>query len=305
MLPDTFTKIHWASKAPSPIWRAEALTATINGKIYVFGGFDNDLGPVTRSDVYTPATDSWARIADLPERITHAGVAVDGHDVYIVGGYIGFAGETGYGQVFGSQHVWRYNTDTNTFSLAAMLPAQFAGGGSVIIDRQLHYFGGFDINRRDIAIHISISLNNLSGPWTTLAPMTKPVNHMAYVDFDGRIYAIAGQTGTDEGLITQKDVEIYNPATDAWTLGAQMPAARSHISSATFVMGDRIIVLGGESANELPKADAYAYSPATNSWQTLTPLPGPRFSGVAGLVDGKIYFTTGGSASTFEGAPEE
>ena len=82
-----------------------------------------------------------------------------------------------------------------------------------------------------------------------------------------------------------------------------MPAARSHTASATFVMGGRILVIAGESANGVETNTVFAYTPATNTWQTLTPLPALRFSGVGAAVDGKIYYTTGGNAATYEGTP--
>jgi N-acetylneuraminic acid mutarotase len=47
----------------------------------------------------------------------------------------------------------------------------------------------------------------------------------------------------------------------------------------------------------------FAYTPATNAWQTLTPLPALRFSGVGAVVNGRIYYTTGGNAATYEGTP--
>jgi hypothetical protein len=99
------THITWTTKAANPIIRAEALRAVVDNKLFVFGGFSGDLGPVKRSDVYDPARNQWTRIADLPTRITHAGVAVDGRNVYVVGGYVGI-GSTGYNQTFGVTDVW-------------------------------------------------------------------------------------------------------------------------------------------------------------------------------------------------------
>jgi len=132
-----FTQIRWTNKASSPLYRAEALTATIDGKIYVFGGFAKDAdgeGPVARSDVYDPATDTWGRIADMPRAYSHVGVAVDGHDVYFAGGYYGTQPGT-YAQVFGSNEVWRYNVDSNTYAAMPALPSALAGGGAAIIGR--------------------------------------------------------------------------------------------------------------------------------------------------------------------------
>ena len=65
----------------------------------------------------------------------------------------------------------------------------------------------------------------------------------------------------------------------------------------------RCRVIAGESANGVLANTVYAYTPATNNWQTLTPLPANRFSGVGSMVDDKIYYTTGGSAVTYVGTP--
>jgi N-acetylneuraminic acid mutarotase len=303
--PADFTQIRWTTKASSPLYRAEALTATIDGKIYVFGGFAKDAngeGPIARSDVYDPASDTWSRIADMPRAYSHVGVAVDGHDVYFCGGYYGTQPGT-YAQVFGTNEVWRYNVDSNTYTPMPALPAALAGGGAAIIGRQLHYFGGFELSRQDVNVHYVLDLDNPSAGWHTAAPMLLSTNHLGAVTFGGKIYAIAGQTGHDENLVTRDDVQIYDPATDRWTAGAPMPAPRSHMASATFVMGDRILVISGESANGVETDTVFAYTPATNSWQTLTPLPALRFSGVGAVVNGRIYYTTGGNAATYEGTP--
>lgn len=301
---DRFTQVSWTARASGPIGRSEALTATVGGKVYVFGGFSGALGPVTRSDVYDPVANAWAPIRDLPERTTHAGVATSGRDVYLVGGYIGRPGQTGYGQTFGSRSVWRYNVDADAYTPMTPLPAPYSGGGAVIVNSKLHYFGGYNLNRTDTDIHLVLDLANPAAGWKSAASMPMSRNHMGYVNFGDKIYAIAGQTGTDEGLVTQRDVQIYDPATDTWTQGAKAPKAVSHISSATFVMGGRIVIAGGESGHGRSVRDVFAYTPSTNSWATLTSLPAPRFSGVATSIGGRISFTTGSNTTTtWEGTP--
>ncbi len=300
--PTGFTTITWTTKAAAPIIRAEALRGAVDGKLYVFGGFSGDLGPVTRSDVYDTATNTWTRIADLPKPITHAGVAVIGHDIYIAGGYIGTG--PGYAQTFGSADVWRYNVDSNTYTAMPKLPLLRAGGGLVALGNELHYFGGDDINRVDTPNHYVL---NLSGgtTWTTSTPMANAVSHMGYVNFGGKIYAIGGQHGNDAALTTQSTVQVWDPANPGqWTLKAPMPAAVSHISSSTFVMGGRIIVAGGESAHTVSVANVRAFDPGSNTWVSLTSLPAPRFSGVAAEIGGLIYFTGGSSqTTTWQGVP--
>ena len=299
-----FTNIGYANKAGNPIIRAEALSATWNGRLYTFGGFSGNLGPVTRSDYFNPATNSWTRVADLPQRITHAGVAQDGQNVYFVGGYIGHAGQTGYGQTFGSNRVWRYNFASNSYSAVTNLPRALSGGGAAIIGRNLHYFGGQEANRGDTTVHLVLNLDNPAAGWQARKSMTYGRSHLGGVALNGKLYAIGGQTGNDAGLVTRRYVEVYDPATDRWTTRTQIPKPVSNISSATFVMNGRLLVMGGESSHNVQVRDVFAYDPATNGWEALTPLPAARFSGAAGVVNGRIYFSTGGSqATTWEGRP--
>lgn len=272
-------------------------------RLYVFGGFSGTSGPITESHYYETTADQWVKVADLPERITHAGVAQTSEDVYFVGGYVGTG--KGYQQVFGSSNVWKYNFASNTYSRIKDLPAKYAGGGAEIVNGKLHYFGGYNLNRTDTGVHLVLDLADPSANWQSAASMTTARNHMGHVAYGGKIYAIAGQTGTDEGLVTRREVEIFDPATGAWTSAKPIPAGVSHVSSATFVMGDRIIVAGGESAHNVQVRTVWAYTPATDTWQALTSLPAARFSGVAAAINGQLHFATGGSTtSNWVGIPQ-
>jgi N-acetylneuraminic acid mutarotase len=273
----------------------------VDGKLYVFAGFTTD-GPVARSDVYDPAADAWTRIADMPRRLTHAGVTAVDRAVYFAGGYIGTG--NGFEQQFGTVEVWKYDVDANSYSRMPDLPVARAGGGLVALGRELHFFSGNNSARQDVGDHYVLNLDDPAAGWSTRAALPNPRSHMGYVALGGKIYAVAGQTGNDEGLTTQTSVHAYDPATDTWTARAPLPTATSHISSATFVMGGRIVVAGGETANGSPAASVFAYDPDANSWVKLTSLPAVRFSGVAGAIDGKVYFTTGSSQrTTYVGTP--
>src|SRR5262245_34630402 len=54
--------------------------------------------------------------------------------------------------------------------------------------------------------------------WSSLASLPTPRQHFAAVTGeDGKIYAIGGQGANGQAL---NKLEIYDPATDAWTTGA-------------------------------------------------------------------------------------
>lgn len=301
--PAPFTRINYTTVAPNPVARVEALRAVVAGRLYVFGGFGpGDVGPITRADYYDPATNHWTQVADLPRRLSHAGTTVDGRDVYFAGGYIGIG--PGFTQQFGSKEVWRYNIDTNTYDRMPDLPNALASGGLVVIGRDMHYFSGNDSQRKDAGDHYVLNLDNAAAGWTARAPLPNPRSHVGYATLNGKIYAIGGQHGNDAALVPQGQVDVYDPATDVWTRLADMPKPLNHISGSTLVVGSRILTMGGQTSNDNSVNDVFAYDPATNTWTALNTLPGRRFSGVAGLIDGIIYFTTGsGLTTTWKGTP--
>jgi fibronectin type 3 domain-containing protein len=299
----TFTSISWMTVTPSPVTRSEAMGKAVNGKIYVFGGFGGSpLGPIRRSDVYDPVTNTWTRIADLPKPFTHAGCATDGRYIYLAGGYVGTDGG-GFNQVWATTDVWRYDTATDTYSAMPPLPQARGAGALVLFDGNLHFFGGADINRLDKGDHWVLSLSG-GTTWATSAPLGNPRNHLGGVALDGLMYAVGGNHGYDAGATEESSLEAWNPMTNTWSFRASLPNGLSHISGATFAMGDRIIVAGGDTAYLWPTAAVEAYSPATNAWTQLTPLPAPRDSGVGNTAGGALLYTTGANqATTYRGTP--
>lgn len=285
--------IVWEQIAPAPIPRAEALTATIDNKLYVFGGFSDSAGPVVRSDVYDPVTNEWTRIDDMPRRLTHAGVTVDGRYVYFAGGYVGTG--PGFEQQFGTEEVWRYHVDLQEWSRMPDLPAELASGGLVALDNKLHYFGGNDNNRDDVNVHYVLDLNAPTA-WTAAAALPSGRSHMGYAVSGGHIFAIGGQFGNDAQLQTSNLVHHWDEG--SWTARAPMPAPISHVSSSTFMLQGRIVVAGGEADHNGAVSSVYVYDPDLNAWDTLTPLPGSRVSGAARAIEGVLYFTGGSNKTT-------
>ncbi len=297
-----FTQIDWSSVAKYPTDLGEAQGVAVDGKLYVFGGYPPPCcTPTVKSNVYDPATNTWSPIADLPIGLTHAGNATEGKNIYFAGG---FEALSGGGRKIGSTKVYKYNVDTKAYTSMPDLPAKRAGGGLVVLGRYLHYFSGMTEDAAaDVGDHWALSLDG-GTEWVTKAPLPNPRNHLGATVLNGKIYSVGGQHGEHSSLVTQSDVHVYDPATNAWTQVASLPKARGHIAASTFVMDGRIIVAGGETSHTAGIADVTAYDPASNTWTELTPLPAARISGVAGDINGTIYFATGSyTASVYKGVP--
>ena len=285
----------WRTHAPSPVARFESGSASIGGKLYVFGGYDKNILAFTRSDVYDPAADRWSRIADMPQAITHAGVATDGPLVYFAGGFVG---ERSF-EI--TANVWRYDTRNNTWSAATPLPAARAAGGLVRVGRTLHFFGGTDARlARDFGDHWVLDLDAAPGTagasWRPLAPLPTPRNHVGYATVGGKVYCIGGQLLGDEKAGNVSDVHAYDPATNRWTAVARLPFPLSHTHTSTVVLGGRIVTVGGKTNDPyFPKTigDVLSYDPASKTWVALPPLPDVRQAAVAQLIGDRLYVTTG------------
>jgi len=312
-LPDggtTFRTLRWSRLADRPLGTSEAHGALVGGKLYTFGGFDWSTPcctPWRYAFVYDPASNAWTRLADMPEGVTHAGAATDGTDVYYAGGFPEDASRTF--QIFGTKHVWRYRVATDTYEAMPDLP-DFRGAGALqYLDGKLHFFGGESFGQAaDTPEHWVLDLAGGETTWVPAAPMLlgRARNHLGSTVYRGKIYAVGGQHGHDEGLVETPLTDVYDPATDTWTPLADMPLAKGHIAMGTFVFQGRILVIAGEIANGVYTDETAAYDPATNGWEELTPFPEKIHSGIARPMLGGFVYTTGQySDRTWLGVPAD
>jgi N-acetylneuraminic acid mutarotase len=290
--------INWTTRASNPVARSEAFGATINGKLYLFGGYrDTTFRPTTDARVYDPATNAWSAIRSLPVALTHVAHADDGRFIYFAGGYP--AGTSG-GQFFATSAVRRYDPATNSYASLPSLPQARGSGAMTLAGRSLYFMGGNDSARKDRAEAWTLNLDNLAAGWRQIASIPKALNHPAAASVGGQVYFISGQTSQDAAAVMSNQMWRYNASGNAWQQVASLPVQRSHVTSSTFTRNGEIIVIGGESSHNKALRDVQAYNPVTNTWRQLGQLPAARFSGVAGLLaDGSIIFSTGYTGGAF------
>ncbi len=299
-----FTQINWGTVASAPVARSEGQGIAVDGKLYVFGGFQSSpFGPTNSALAYDPATNTWATLATMPTRLTHAGVAAIGRNIYVAGGYFGSSGTNFGAQTFATTAVWKYDIDANAWSAMPNLPQARGSGALVALGNVLHFFGGADISRNDKGEHYTLTIGAAS--WSTAVALPNPRSHLGFAALAGRIYAVDGQHDVDDNLVTQSTVHVWDPNNPSvWTQVASLLPARSHVSSATFAMGGRVLVAGGEVTHGSSIRNVSAYDPLTDTWSELTQLPAARYSGVADAIGGFIYYAGGsGNSTTYRGVP--
>jgi hypothetical protein len=291
----------WLDEPDANVARYEADGAVVDDKLYVFGGYRNkDIQSTAAAEVFDPATDKWTRLSDMPEPLTHTGIAVHGTTIWLLGGFVGDNPGPG------TKHVWKYNTLTDEWTPGPSLPKSRGAGAAAIVGSTIHFFGGLDHAwssanpvTQDYADHWTLDLQN-GGGWQDAAPMINPRNHLAGVSLNGYVYAIGGQHLWNEDH-PLSEVDRYDPATDTWLRVADLPKPRSHMNASTFVLDNRIMVIGGATTDFVALSDIDSYNPDTDSWIHVDDLPSPRATPVAGFAEGSIVVATG---SEFDLTPD-
>ena len=298
----------WIGKSPCPLARFEAVGGAAAGRLYQFSGYYT-LGQYIKAtaecDAFDPATNSWQRLADIPQPISHCGQVVDDQNVsdqifWLAGGFLGdHPGPS-------TNQVWKYSIKNDTWAAGPPLPDERGGGALTRLNRELHYFGGVirhtGVYLQDYGTHWVLDLDNMGGGWRTtttggqtLAPMPNPRNHMGGVELNGKLYAIGGQHLGNEDT-PQSEVDVYDPGTNSWTQAAPMPRPIGHITANVFVRNAKIVITTGKMANGVLLANVIEYDPVTNTWSELSALPDARQSPVSGLVGNQIVVTCGSNS---------
>ncbi len=290
----------WQTLANAPYPQYEGQGASVNGKLYLFGGFFNgSLQVTTEAAVYDPANDSWASIARAPIPLTHAAHAVDGDKIYVLGGYLGDhpGGST--------DQVWIYDTVADTWTAGTSLPDGRGGGGAAILGRTLYYFGGATRAQGNVSSAAdqphtwALDLGGTDGvgddgnSWTRLADLPVPRNHMAGVALGAYVYAIGGQYREDEFTGNSDLVHRYDPSADVWTQVASLPIEIGHVTASTFAANGRIFVVTGVTENSTSTDTMFMYDPPTDTWTLLPPAANAVQSPVSVEIESRIYMVGG------------
>lgn len=279
----------WGSAAPLPVGRSEFAATVLDGKIYVAGGF----GAESSFDRYDPGTDSWESLADLPEARNHLSLAALDGGIYIAGGH-------NHGSNAATETFWRFDVAAGAWETLEPLPQGPRGAlGAVALDGAIYTVGGSsgdlggpataDVARYDVA----------TSTWEIVASMPTAREHLAVGVAGGRIVAAGGRSGSNEDLSLLSASEVYDPASDSWTIGAALPVPRAGFGVASYE--NAVIVVGGErftDDNGNPDANAYAavdaYNVERDTWTELPDLPQGRHGMAAAIVENTFY-AIGGS----------
>lgn len=134
----------------------------------------------------------------------------------------------------------------------------------------------------------------LAGAWDKRADLLVPLSELAFAEANGKLYMMGGYPAS---RVTARTVEVYDIASDTWSLGPELPLPNNHGMAAS--VGGKIYLIGGQTkADDQPGTNSYVdtvyeLDPAVGTWVAKAPMPTARSSGVTVVLDGKIYVAGG------------
>ena len=287
------TFAQWTQKADIPTARSWVESCTLDGKIYVIGGTESTSanGPsVGTMEVYDPAFDSWdtTKAPMHTSRVEFVACAVNGK-IYAIGG----AGNHG-ASPFG--FVEEYDPLTNTWDNTTKepMPTPRKGAAYGVIDNKIYVAGGSASSNWVASNKLEI-YDPLTDTWDiTKAPMPIAMYQPQGAVINDTFYVIGGLLGYSPWT-GQKTTQIYDPATDIWSLGADLDSGRvGHTTNG--VAGYIYAILGDGQPPRVRSVEEY--NPNTDSWNVIVDsLPFMKICHTASVFENKIYLFSGSTTS--------
>jgi hypothetical protein len=278
----------WETAARLDAPRAGLGVAVIGDHIYAAGGAGLTQ-PRDEFESYDAEIDRWFGETPLPRGLERFGIAALNGRVYAAGGFAmgGFDPENE--AVGPSAKMWSWSPEGGVWQSEVAMPEARADFSLLTLDGHLYAVGGL-LNETSLFI-----FDPDEKAWDTIdVPDGVTRRAAASVVADNRIYIIGGITGGT----TSARVDIYDPQTDHWSRGPDLPDARSGVAAA-FTAG-RLHIFGGRGADQRTTLTSHStLQPGNAQWQAATDLPSPRTGAAAAVLDNGIYIIGGGSGGGF------
>ncbi len=203
----------WEVKAAMPTPRADLCASVVDGKIYLIGGkeywgaepFYHELNV---TEVYDPATDSWATKPSMPVPVFgYASEVVDGK-IYVMGGARQLREGLGNITAIASNQV--YDTENDTWSSRASLPIALSHAAACVTSgvtapKKIYVVGGFDQTNYSNATHMYDFERDV---WTSGALMPTARAYLGLAVVDDVVYAIGGFDGLNLLAVNERYAPI-------------------------------------------------------------------------------------------------
>lgn len=164
--------------------------------------------------------------------------------------------------------------------------------GLIGINQNIYLLGGRRINPVNV-----FNVNKKS--WETKSKSPIEIHHFQPITLNNKIYIIGAMTGRYPSEKPLKNIIIYDPATDKWSEGDEIPKNRRRGGAGVTVFNNKVYISGGITDGHRTGTVSWfdEYDPATGTWRILDDMPHGRDHFQSTLVDNKLYAAGGRTTS--------
>jgi hypothetical protein len=232
----------WVTTGDLNIPRFWSATATLpDGRIFVAGGCTDIAGTSTNTcEIYNPSSGKWNPTSSMMRpRCSFTITTLPDSNLMIVGGIDSTNSDF-------SNLAEEFDVQSESF-ISFPQPTSFFYGYQAVLSSQLNgiFLGGGEFQSAFQPDGLSsVQLFDFSSwSWKQLPPLIEPVmgfNQLVQTR-DGRIALLSGRSGF---LNTTKNVQIFDPSTNSWSISASLPYGHDYGSS-YIIQSDSILTVGG------------------------------------------------------------
>jgi hypothetical protein len=213
---------------------------------------------------------SWSGLADLPHPGVGVASCVINGKLYVVGG--GADSWTSRDANKIPDHTDEYDPVTNTWRSRAEIPSPRNFATASAVNGKCYVIGGgTGESWLDPALTTVQAYDPATNTWEDKAPLPEGRHGAASAVVNGKIYVRGGgDSGDFGGSNLRAAVAIYDPRTNLWRMGADIPTPRR--AAAVVSVGGYIYSLGGIIPGPnwpATLASVERYDAVTNEWNEL------------------------------------
>jgi len=264
--------------------RAHASVLLQNGQVLLIGGFDNASNPLASAELYNPANGTFTATGSMATaRARFSGVLLADGRVLVSGGHTNSGVNSG---ALSASEI--YNPATGAFTATGSLNVvrerhtmTLLPNGMVLVAGGLNFSGPPGSVALSSAELFDPNANSGVGAFTLIGNMNSARDEARAVLLPNGTVLIAGGFASYQTGLSSSTADIYNPATNTFTLSANsMSVARAH-PTLTLLPDGTAVVAGG-----VP--DTGATTPSTTSADIFNPATG-AFSATGAMNAGREY----------------
>lgn len=272
-----------------PLARHEAAFIEFEGKFYLLGG-----RRIQAVSIYSPSTNTWSQGSPPPIEVHHFQPVVYKDRILII---CAFTGQYPHEKPIAKTLAYIPQTDTWEWGDEIPEARRRGAAGVVNIDDTIYIVSGITNGHMNGYINWFDQYCPKTNDWKVLENAPHKRDHFQAAYLDGKLYAAGGRHSSKE---TEQTFELVVPLVDVYDFhlskwsSIEKPLPTPRAGSMTMALDKQVIVIGGESATQVPAhSEVEAYDTLQDKWTSLPDLKQGRHGTGIFLFKNHIYTCSG------------